>query len=192
MVFHLFVASPVPGPGPAAVGTSAEAGYACLDKGLCHDLQQFALCWCSLLGTWSDPGWDPVESTLLQVSLRGTTCADAHAGLLSTPASSPCSVWCWLAANALRPPSAAVVRAPPACLNAISFTWWCLSWSCCLQVLVSILSMVFVEEPYFNEPGASLNPLPQKWCFPGTGCAPPLHSQHQCALLCRLREKPEL
>lgn len=187
---HLCIAPPVPMSWPRAcrhicrsrLRSPRQRTWSCLQAE-----NSVVLPCCSLLGTWSGPGWDPVESTLLQVSLSGNTCAGTHAGLLLTPETPPCSVWCWLAANAVRPPSAAVVPALPACLNVINLTQWFLGWSCSLQVLVSILSMVFVEEPYFNEPGALLDPVPQAICpLWGQAVRFPCSVSTICALLCRL------
>eukprot|EP00891_Asterochloris_glomerata_P002281 jgi/Astpho2/2281/e_gw1.00040.239.1_t len=89
-VFDIWLADTYPSGPPLVQFLTTGGGKARFNPNLtlsCLQAENSAvLPCCSLLGTWSGPGWDPVESTLL-------------------------------------------------------------------QVLVSILSMVFVEEPYFNEPG---------------------------------------
>ncbi len=92
----------------------------------------------SLLGTWSGPSWVPGESTILQVWPLGW----------KTSRRMPLSPACPHCPHALvarrRMPSHISI------LHALTITHAC---RCpCAQVLVSIQSMILVEDPYFNEP----------------------------------------
>jgi hypothetical protein len=104
----------------------------------------------SLLGTWSGPSWQPGISTLLQVGGAGCSAARLHAGCIvhgpgllaaHEKAHEPCIATVQSAGSTphltTSPPGP---PPPPACPPL-------------LQVLISIQSMIFVSDPYFNEPG---------------------------------------